>query len=542
MALKNKTVQKFISLLLIISMFTPALFMSFKPKKAEAFLGFGDIVFDPLHTAITIKIVAQEILKQFIMTVTRKLLDKMTQSTINWINSGFHGSPLFLENPESFFKDIGKSEIKTLIDMTGYDPNKFPFGKNFALNIIESYQNKFEDNAQYSLSKVINDPVLLEQYRNNFSVGGWNGFLINTQFPQNNYIGYQMLATEQLASKLKGTTQNAAQKVQTTLQQGMGFLSPQTCPTNPQYNNGKNEFQRPTYQPLPFKLPAAETELKITATSSGGTNRQEETEASKEARRLYAEEWQLRDASAKTKWAKVNTCPGGLKATTPGSVVGSQIGTSLGSKIHSAELGAAMGNSLSAIFDALINKFMQVGLNSLSSAINPPAEQTTNQNDFMYNGESINGVKSSVVPLSAIPNNYASGQNALGNCANTSDGGGDVPDKTQDECTALNGTWIANPIIINTGGAVTGGDNTYNVTYTAGTCTDPNGTVLSISEENCKNDSGTWTAGQPITGTNTSTTTPEIGMCIITIGSTTINPTTSQADCIASKGFWTPNP
>src|SRR3989338_5676343 len=160
MIAKNKTIQKFISTLIIISMLTPAIFLSFQPKKAEAW----GIVWDPIHTAVTVKIVVQEIFKQFLMILARRLLNKMTESTIAWINSGFHGNPLYLERPESFFKDIVKFEVKTFINQIGYDNVRFPFGRNIALNTIGSYQRQFEENAQYTLSKVINDPALLESY------------------------------------------------------------------------------------------------------------------------------------------------------------------------------------------------------------------------------------------------------------------------------------------------------------------------------------------------------------------------------------------
>ncbi len=82
----------------------------------------------------------------------------------------------------------------------GYDPNRFPFGADFALNTINSYKSQLATNAQYTLSKAISDPVLLNNYRTNFNVGGWNGFLINTQYPQNNYIGFQLIATQELAN------------------------------------------------------------------------------------------------------------------------------------------------------------------------------------------------------------------------------------------------------------------------------------------------------------------------------------------------------
>src|SRR3989344_2869980 len=249
MTVKDKT-KKIISALLIILVLVPTVLFS-KPKQANAFpvvdflgaaLGVIGNIFQntsavqtTAQTTLKFKEVAKEALKEVAKRFARKLLQQITQNTINWINTGFHGNPLFIENPKSFFKDIAKLEVKNLINIFGYDSRRFPSGKDFSLNIIASYKRTLENNAQYSLSKVINDPSLLASYRNNFNVGGWNGFLINTQYPQNNYIGFQMLATEELARRIANPVDNKIKKTQELLQQGMGFLSPQTCPSNPNY-------------------------------------------------------------------------------------------------------------------------------------------------------------------------------------------------------------------------------------------------------------------------------------------------------------------
>ncbi|MEI6280759.1 MAG: hypothetical protein WCP17_02035 [bacterium] len=340
---KNKTIQKLISGLIVLTMLTPAIFVSFQPRKADAFL--FSIVIDPAHIVVTSKIVAGDIIKQVLMAVARKMLNQITQSTINWINTGNFGNPFFLENPDSFFKDIAKYEIKNIINTYGYDNLLYPFGKDFALNTINSYQRQASDNAAYTLSKVITDPVLLRSYQNDFNVGGWNGFLINTQYPQNNYLGFQMLATEELARNLQGTTQTAAQKVQKTLEQGQGFLAPQICTTNPKYNNAKNEFLQP-------KWSDAEYIKTHPYTDNEGVSYQD---------------WQEAAALDKASWDVNNGCPGGLQTTTPGAVVANQIFGAMSSKTRQGELGAAMGNSLAAVFDALINKFVQKGLSALTN-------------------------------------------------------------------------------------------------------------------------------------------------------------------------------
>jgi hypothetical protein len=392
--MKNKIIQ-FISFFLIITIITPSV-LFYKPKKADAvvaswltdlFTGQTAVstttgaTADVTQTAFTIKDFAKDILKQVIMSIEKRLLAQMTKSTVNWINSGFHGSPLFLENPESFFKDIAKYEMKNFINTTGYDQARFPFGKDFALNVINSYKQKADSNLEYTLSKALNNnPQLVSQYRSNFLYGGWNGFLINTQYPQNNYVGYQIIATDQLARKLDGISQNNVQKVQTALQEGMGFLSPQTCPDN----NGNNEynkvmanqFKRPVFTPKKI--------YKFEATVPNIINGEYNPEYIKQ-KEAYDRQYQIDIDAEKEEWSNKNTCLSGLVTTTPGSVVANQITTALSSNFRQTELGAAVGSSMSAIFDALLKSLLDKGLNSLASKINPKPVK----DEWTYEGQTL---------------------------------------------------------------------------------------------------------------------------------------------------------
>ena len=44
-------------------------------------------------------------------TAAKIVLAKITQSTLNWINSGFQGSPTFVQNPGSFFASIANESL-----------------------------------------------------------------------------------------------------------------------------------------------------------------------------------------------------------------------------------------------------------------------------------------------------------------------------------------------------------------------------------------------------------------------------------------------
>ncbi|MDP9249210.1 MAG: hypothetical protein M3M85_01720 [bacterium] len=408
MILKNKKGQKFISLLLVVMILLPSLVIFSTPKKVEAFsdlpafaqrvITFGQKLFSNVKDAVTAGsttsttvIKGKEFAKDLLMEVAKaaamKALQEVTKSTINWINTGYHGAPLFLENPESFFQDIAKWEVRTLVDRYGYDSLKFPFGKDFALSTINAYRGRLEETRAYSLSNYITDPVALSNYQNDFNVGGWDGFFLNTQFPQNNPMGFQLEATDELARKIQGTSITAKEKVQQTLDQGMGFLSPQICQTNPGYNNLKNEFNAPSFDRASYEKKYMEN-MPYCADDNNCT--EEELATIKQ----YREEYTLGLAAARQKWATTNTCPprrdgsSGLVNTTPGSVVANQIIKSVQApstlKEHAINSGSLI---VSAIFDQLINKFVDKGLSSLASAINPDEPE----DEWSYNGLTLGG-------------------------------------------------------------------------------------------------------------------------------------------------------
>jgi hypothetical protein len=577
MTIKNNA-KKFISALVIVSIILPSVLFS-RPKKAEAF-----IVHDPIHnfatifngvtetgtlatsganTALHIKDIALEILKEIARTFAKRLLQQMTKATVAWINTGFHGAPLFVENPGSFFKDIAKTEVKSLVTLFGYDPNRYPFGADFAQNLVKNYQRQLADNAAYTLSDVLKDPVLLNNYRNNFNAGGWNGFLINTQYPQNNYLGFQMIATQEVARRLVGTADNAATKVKNTLQQGMGFLSPKTCPSNPYYNNGTNEFQRPTFEPPKYTGPVVSSKCRVPAPGDVAQC-DAETKAYGEAQQTYNVEL----TNAQDAFSVLNTCPGGLQATTPGSVVGNQIMTAMSSSFRKTELGAAVGGSISAILDALLNKFF----------------------DTVTGGLTGSGTKS-------VGNETVTGDKSPGTCSTGGVSGIPLPDlKTRDDCTSLGGTWTSTtgtPTLIPTdictlvgGTSITTQANCNAIGGTWGTppplvygfCI-VGGNSTKTTEDVCTLASGTWgttaptgncdvTVTNPITGETTSTTTtqditqeecatsggewklisstpptPPIGNCDVVVSdadtTTTTSSTTTKEECTTKGGTWT---
>ncbi len=290
------------------------------------------------ETVETVRQTLIEVGKQILRSIAKRVLARLTRDTVNWINGGFDGKPLFLQDPQGFFVDLRNQEIKNLVNTIGYDPINYPFGRDIAIGIIQGTKNYFAQNAKYSLDQVIGGDQNRVEFQTNFSLGGWGAYTALAQ-PNNNRFGSQLLAKRYETKITAGLNVDAGALLKAELDQGKGFLSPKKCadPTD--------------YDPEPF-------------TWDGGNG------TSEDYNDAYAQ-YQASNAVCR-RW----------EVTTPGGLVSDQISLALGSKYRQSELGQAMGNSLSAIFDALLNKLVDDGLSALGDAGGLPVQQ----DNFNYLG------------------------------------------------------------------------------------------------------------------------------------------------------------
>ncbi len=161
----------------------------------------------------------------------KKLLQKLTISTVAWINSGFNGSPSFIQDPSKFFGDMAKNEILKFGGEIN-NPTYYPFGKAWLKNTAMAFNNKFADNARYSLDQEIRDSDPTSSaitFQTDFSQGGWDAWTALTQNPANNPLGFKLMADNELQTRLVGTNESAAQLTHDALAQANGFLSDTRC-------------------------------------------------------------------------------------------------------------------------------------------------------------------------------------------------------------------------------------------------------------------------------------------------------------------------
>ena len=160
--------------------------------------------------------------------IAKMFLQKLTVSTVKWINSGFDGSPSFLQNPGKFFNDIAKNEILQF----GIEIQDSPFGKDWLRNQALAYKTKFSQNAQYSLNKLIqetNPEASADKFQSNFSMGGWDAWTALTQIPANNPIGAKIMFDNEIQKRLDETSQSTAKDTRDAIQAANGFLGDYRC-------------------------------------------------------------------------------------------------------------------------------------------------------------------------------------------------------------------------------------------------------------------------------------------------------------------------
>ncbi len=150
------------------------------------------------------------------------LIHNLSQSLIEWIQSGFEGSPSFIQNSQSFMNTVADQAIGNFIFGS---PLKFlcsPFKLQLQIALGTAYS--VPDDIKCTLTDITNN-------YNNFmggdfiGGGGWNTWLEVTTQPQNNFLGAMLIAQADLDEELKKKIDEKNQE----LSWGEGFLSSKNC-------------------------------------------------------------------------------------------------------------------------------------------------------------------------------------------------------------------------------------------------------------------------------------------------------------------------
>lgn len=271
-------------------------------------------------------------------TIAKQILHQITISTINWINTGFKGSPGFLTNPQGFFMDVGDQVTGEFLDSRGALSRLCsPFSIDIRLALALDQTITPSKRYTCTLGTIVNN---MEAFTGgDFSQGGWPGFISLTMEPQNNVYGSYL----QAHSDLLGLIGEKKNTVQTDINQGHGFLSWQSCKdVTSDFENGKG---------IGLSLNDEENlRLSSNATIKTGTN---DLGMSSSIVQTY---------DPKTDTTKVQDC----QTQTPGSVIAGTLQKSVDSPIVEGELANDINGVVNALVSQMISKMLSGGLAAMS--------------------------------------------------------------------------------------------------------------------------------------------------------------------------------
>ncbi len=298
----------------------------------------------------TTQTLIEKVLNGLAWSAAKATLNSITKSTVNWINSGFSGSPAFVTDlnknlsnlqdaiAQQFFAQLNQASIAA----TGFNIIS-PFQDQLNSKLRTAYYQQASSHGlnPYTLNQCSQNPTaFLNQGR--FSQGGFNAWFCANQNPANNPWGAYLQASNALWSELDTATETRKQE----LEWGSGLLSYRgKCTTTA------------AVTPPPINTTITQQEQDNIATSlglspSGSSN---STPA----------------AAAASKPATLSTaeqCPNN-PIQTPGSVLASQIDKAVGLPQDTLNLADDINEVVGALMSQLVNQVLGPG--GLSGASQP---------------------------------------------------------------------------------------------------------------------------------------------------------------------------
>ena len=246
----HNIVQKFATgLILLIVAFTATYIpQPFNEIKEAHALASGSVVSDPGNTAVntvtagttgstaastgvsaglqTTLNYKELTLDGLMWAMAKQTLSNMVTSIINWINTGFEGSPSFVQDLDRFLLNAADETLGLYLEQMAdlsflCDP--FRLDVRIALATIKS---ETRDNSAPSCT-ITGALENIESFMSgNFNEGGWDAWLEITTKPET-YTAYgQYLTSERLA---ESKVEEAKKRESTLLNYGSGFLSSRIC-------------------------------------------------------------------------------------------------------------------------------------------------------------------------------------------------------------------------------------------------------------------------------------------------------------------------
>lgn len=213
--------------------------VTIEPKKTDAAF---DIVFDPdnwvkntLSAANTLATslstnslnIKETVLDPLAFSIAKKMLQQITYSIIDWINSGFDGSPAFITDYKQFFLNaMDRVAGEFLQHDLGFLCQPFQFDIKVVLSLELMKQRDFNQRSTCTLTGSVAN---VENFvSGNFAEGGWKRWFEITTDPRNNFFG----ALEMSRDELQNVQDDEKDAARTQALAGQGMASFKICVTD----------------------------------------------------------------------------------------------------------------------------------------------------------------------------------------------------------------------------------------------------------------------------------------------------------------------
>ncbi|MEK7079776.1 MAG: hypothetical protein AAB901_00620 [Patescibacteria group bacterium] len=226
--------KRLLTLVLLVAIVAPGA-AALAPRPAHAVFGIGDIVLDPTNliqtTATAIASVGLNT-KEFVLDpiawiVAKAAIASLTKSTVNWINSGFQGSPAFVTDLRANLLKVSDAVAGQFFDELAGNIINSPYGDEIATAVRTGYYlstgGQFYVQNPFTLDQYSSDPTAF--LNGDFSQGGFSAFFSTIVNQQNNPYGAYQLAAGELDRRLA----TAGTRRVTELNWGQGFMGFRDC-------------------------------------------------------------------------------------------------------------------------------------------------------------------------------------------------------------------------------------------------------------------------------------------------------------------------
>ncbi len=234
--LKRKGILFITSFLLVFSLILAPISSTLEIRRAEAQWSTFDIAnfvkntMTSLSSAATASGMGSLVTKEYILDtigwgLVNLVLQEMIRSVTQWVNSGFQGSPAFLQDMGAFLTNIADKVAGNFIYGAGLGALCSPFKLNIQVALDIQYRKSRTGGyqSQCRLSSVVNN---IEKFvGGDFLQGGWNGWYDISVNPSTNPYATYLEAESSMTVGIS----NAQGKKLEIVKMGKGFFSKEVC-------------------------------------------------------------------------------------------------------------------------------------------------------------------------------------------------------------------------------------------------------------------------------------------------------------------------